>query len=230
MYYDPTYFLLIPAILFAMIAQGMVKSAFRRYSKVKNSKNYTGAEAARIVLDSNGLCDVNIEQIKGSLTDNYDPRKRVLHLSESVYGVNSIASISVACHEAGHAIQHSKGYVPLKMRNVIAPIVNIASKLTWPVIIVGIVLLSSGNYAPGNLLLDIGIIAFAAIVGFQLITLPVEFNASHRAIEQMLELSLISTEESGGSKKVLRAAALTYVAALAVSIVNLIRILALRRN
>lgn len=232
-YYDPTYLLLIPAIIFAMVAQGMVKSAFSRYSRIRNAKNLTGAEAARRVLDSNGLSDVNITKVRGSMTDHYDPRKRILALSETVYDVNSVSAVCVACHEAGHALQHAGGYVPLKIRNGIVPVVNIASKLTWPMIIIGIILLSMrdtqmGTY--GNMALNIGIIAFAAIVLFHLVTLPVEFNASNRALKQMEELNLVSQEDMVGSRKVLRAAAMTYVAALAVAIANLLRILAISRG
>lgn len=232
-YYDPTYLLLIPAIIFAMVAQGMVKSAFSRYSRIRNAKNLTGAEAARRVLDRNGLSDVNITKVRGSMTDHYDPRKRILALSETVYDVNSVSAVCVACHEAGHALQHAGGYVPLKIRNGIVPVVNIASKLTWPMIIIGIILLSMrdtqmGTY--GNMALNIGIIAFAAIVLFHLVTLPVEFNASNRALKQMEELNLVSQEDMVGSRKVLRAAAMTYVAALAVAIANLLRILAISRG
>lgn len=232
-YYDPTYLLLIPAIVFSMVAQGMVKSAFSRYSRVKNERHVTGEEAARRVLENNGLADVKITQVNGSMTDHYDPKTRTLALSETVYGVNSVSAVCVACHEAGHAIQHAKGYIPLKMRNGIVPLVNFASVLTWPMIIIGIILLSVENLEMGyygNLLLDIGIIAFVAIVLFHLITLPVEFNASSRALSQMEELNLVSDADMIGSRKVLRAAAMTYVAALAMAVANLLRILVLTRG
>ena len=230
-YYDTSIIILIPAILFALWAQASVKRAFGRYSRVRNQRNITGAEAARRVLDQNGLRNVEIVPIRGSLTDNYDPRHRVLHLSQDVYGVNSVAAISVACHEAGHAIQHAENYAPLKIRNGIVPVVNFASHLTWPLILIGIVLLAAGSYemsALGNTLFNVGVIAFAAVVAFHLITLPVEFNASRRAMQQMEELGLVVEEDLAGSRKVLRAAALTYVAALAVAVANLIRILAIR--
>ncbi|MDD6043920.1 MAG: zinc metallopeptidase [Eubacteriaceae bacterium] len=230
MFYDSTYIILIPAILFTLYAQSQVKGAFNRYSKVRNQKNISGAEAARIVLDYNGLSDVKIAPIRGSLTDNYNPTNKVLSLSETVYGVNSIAAISVACHEVGHAIQHANGYAPLKVRNSIVPVVNFASKLTWPMIIIGLILLSTSaeSWYFGNMLFNIGVIAFGAIVVFHLITLPVEFNASSRAIDQMMELGLVTDADVHGSKRVLRAAAMTYVAALATAVANLLRILAIR--
>ena len=230
-YYDTSILILIPAMIFALWAQATVQRSFKRYSRVRNQKNLTGAEAARRVLDRNGLRDVAIRPVGGSLTDNYDPRQRVLNLSQDVYGVSSVAAVSVACHEAGHAIQHAKNYIPLKVRNGIVPVVNFASHLTWPLILIGIVLLAAGSYEMsywGNMLFNIGVIAFAAIVAFHLITLPVELNASRRAIDQMEEFELVAQEDLRGAKKVLRAAAMTYVAALAVAVANLLRILAIR--
>lgn len=231
MFYDSTYIILIPAIIFAMYAQSRVNHVFNRYSKVRNMRGLTGAQAARRMLDANGLYDVQINAIHGSLTDNYDPRRRVLNLSQSVYGVDSVAAVSVACHEAGHALQHANGYVPLKVRNTIVPAVNFASRLTWPMIILGIVLLGAGSYEMsvfGNMLFNIGVIGFSAVVAFHAVTLPVEFNASNRAIRKMEELGLVADEDIPGSKKVLRAAAMTYVAALATAVANLLRILAIR--
>ena len=187
----------------------------------------TGAEAARRMLDANGLTNVQIEQIRGSLTDHYDPRKRVLRLSQSVYGINSIAAVSVACHEAGHAVQHAESYKPLKIRNSIVPLVNFASSLTWPLVIIGILLLANGSYM-GDLLFNIGVITMLAVILFHTVTLPVEFNASSRALRQMDDLGIITEEENKGASKVLRAAAMTYVAALATAIANLLRILAMR--
>lgn len=230
-YYDPTYIILVPAIIFTLIAQAKVNSAFKRYSQVRNRKNLTGAEAARRMLDFNGLQDVRINAIGGNLTDHYNPKNRTLNLSQSVYGVNSVAAVSVACHEAGHALQHAHGYAPLRLRNSIVPVVNFTSTLAWPMIFIGILLLSVGSYEMGYfgmLLLDIGIIGFAAVVVFHAVTLPVEFNASRRAIDKMEELGLVAAEDIPGSKKVLRAAALTYVAALATAVANLLRILAIR--
>ncbi|MFQ9892410.1 MAG: zinc metallopeptidase [Emergencia sp.] len=230
-YYDSTFLILIPAILFTMWAQGMVSRNFRRFSQVRNQKNLTGAEAARKMLDYNGLSGVGIRQISGSLTDHYDPRTRVLSLSQDVYGVASVAAVSVACHEAGHAIQHAKSYGPLKIRNAIVPIVNFASRFSWLLLITGILLLGVGDYQMvpfGNLLFNIGVIAFVAVIAFHLITLPVEFDASRRAINKMEELGLVAEDDIPGSKKVLRAAAMTYVAALAMAVANLLRILAIR--
>lgn len=229
--FDPTIVLLIPAMIFAVAAQGMVKSAFSRYSRVRNRRGLTGAQAARRVLDNNGLSDVEIVPISGSLTDNYDPRRRVLNLSTDVYNVDSVSAVSVACHEAGHAIQHARGYVPLKIRNGIVPVVNFASSISWILIFVGLFLLfqqSGSTSQMGNLLFDIGVLAFVAVVAFHLITLPVELNASRRAIDQMESLALVAPEDLRGSRKVLRAAAMTYVAALAMAVANLLRILAIR--
>ena len=227
MTYYGSMIILIPAIIFTMYAQSKVNSNFRRYSNIRNARNMTGAEAARRMLDANGLTNVQIEQIRGSLTDHYDPRKRVLRLSQSVYGVNSIAAVSVACHEAGHAVQHAESYKPLKIRNSIVPLVNFASSLTWPLVIIGILLLSNGSYM-GDLLFNIGVITMLAVILFHTVTLPVEFNASSRALRQMDDLGIITEEENKGASKVLRAAAMTYVAALATAIANLLRILAMR--
>ena len=227
MTYYGSMIILIPAIIFTMYAQSKVNSNFRRYSNIRNARNMTGAEAARRMLDANGLTNVQIEQIRGSLTDHYDPRKRVLRLSQSVYGVNSIAAVSVACHEAGHAVQHAESYKPLKIRNTIVPLVNFASGLTWPLVILGIILLANGSYM-GDLLFNIGVITMLAVIVFHTVTLPVEFNASSRALRQMDDLGIITEEENKGASKVLRAAAMTYVAALATAIANLLRILAMR--
>lgn len=227
MTYYGSMIILIPAIIFTMYAQAKVNSNFRRYSKVRNVRNMTGAEAARIMLDAGGLRNVQIEQTRGSLTDHYDPRKRVLRLSQSVYSVNSIAAVSVACHEAGHALQHAEKYKPLTIRNSIVPVVSFASNLTWPLIVLGIILLSNGSYM-GDILFNIGVITMLAVILFHTITLPVEFNASSRALKQMDELGIITEEENTGANKVLKAAAMTYVAALATAIANLLRILAIR--
>lgn len=222
---------LIPAMIFALWAQAKVKGSFRKFSKIRNHRNMTGAEAARRVLDANGLSDVGIRAIGGSLTDNYNPRTRVLSLSEDVYGRVSVAAISVACHEAGHAIQHARSYAPLKIRNAIVPVVNFASNFSWILLIAGLGLLFSGGAeasAMGNLVFNIGVAAFVAVVVFHLITLPVEFDASRRAINQMEDLGIVDMDEKRGAKKVLSAAALTYVAALAVAVAQLLRILAIR--
>lgn len=225
--YGLSMIILFAAMIFAVAAQGKVQSNFKRYSRIENSRGITGAQAARKVLDANGLYDVQIEQISGSLTDHYDPRSRVLRLSQTVYGVDSIAAVSVACHEAGHAIQHATAYAPLKIRNSIVPVVNIASSLSWILIIAGIGLLYT-NYYVGDMLFNIGVIFFASVIVFHGLTLPVEYDASGRAMEQMEALGIVDEEEYVGAKKVLNAAALTYVAALATAVANLLRILALR--
>lgn len=230
-FYDRTFVILIPAMLFAMFADSMVKRNFNRYSRVRNSRNLTGAEAARRVLDINGLNDVQIRLIPGNLTDNYNPRNRVLSLSENVYNSTSISAVGVACHEVGHAIQHAKGYIPLKLRNSIVPITNLASRMTWPLIMIGLLLLVVGNYNTyylGNTIFNLGALAFVVIILFHLITLPVELNASRRAIKSIREYGLLPEDELPGARKVLQAAALTYVAALAIAVGNLLRILAIR--
>lgn len=230
-YYDPTYIVLLPAIIFALWAQASVKSAFNKYSKIENSLRISGADAARRVLDANGLTDVQINVIGGGALNNYyDPRDRTLNLSPEVYKDDSVASVAVACHEVGHAIQHDTGYTFLKLRNGIVPIVNFAQTLTWPLIIVGILLTSVSAYA--SLIFNLGVICFLAVVLFHLVTLPVELNASSRAIDQMMSNGLVSDSDVAGSRRVLRAAAMTYIAALATALANLLRILLIanRRN
>lgn len=227
MSYSFTMIIFLAAVVFTMYAQSSVNSNFKRYSNVRNQRGITGAQAARAVLDANGLTNVQIEQIRGSLTDHYDPRARVLRLSQTVYGVASIAAISVACHEAGHAIQHAEKYAPLTFRNNIVPIVNIASRFSWVLIMIGIMMIAGGSYM-GDLLFDIGVLFFVAVIVFHAVTLPVEFNASNRALDQMQMSGIIYEEEERGAKKVLKAAAMTYVASLAVAIANLLRILAMR--
>lgn len=227
MSYSMSIIFLLAAIVITMGAQAKVSSNFNKYSRIKNRRGISGAEAARIVLDANGLEDVQIEQIRGTLTDHYDPRKRVLRLSQSVYGVDSVAAISVACHEAGHAIQHAVSYAPLKIRNSIVPVVNVASRFSWLLIFIGIGLLYAGNYI-GDMIFNIGVIAFVAVIIFHAVTLPVEFDASRRALKQMEAQGIIIEGEDSGARKVLGAAAMTYVASLAMAVANLLRILALR--
>lgn len=227
--YYATGFLLIPAIIFTLYAQMRVQSNFKKYSRIRNRRNLTGAQAARRVLDANGLDNVVIEMTRGNLTDHYDPRSRVLRLSESVCNVNSVAAVSVACHEAGHAIQHANGYAPLKIRNSIVPLANFASNFSWIMVIIGVGLLAYGNYI-GDVIFNLGILLMLAVILFHTVTLPVEFNASSRAIAQMEDLGIVTEEENKGARKVLRAAALTYVAALAVAIGNLLRMLALKNR
>lgn len=226
--FDPTIIILIPAMIFTFYAQGKVNSAYNKYANVRNRRGMTGAEAARRILDNNGLNNVPVEISGERLSDHYDPRKRVMRLSPQVYNEPSIASVSIAAHEAGHAIQHANHYGPLRARNILAPIVSIVSNLAWPILIVGLLVISAGNFFEGNLIFNIGIICYASAVLFQAITLPVEYNASNRAIQELNELEIIYIEETASAKKVLSAAALTYVAALAATIASLLRILALR--
>lgn len=222
-FFDPTYVILIPAIIFTMYAQSKVKSTFSRYLQVRSQKGYSGFDVARTLLDKNDLRDVPIELTPGSLSDHYDPRKRVLRLSKEVYQGSSIASVSVAAHEVGHAIQHANGYVPLSLRNAIFPVARFGSSAAWIFIFAGFIL-QMGN------LLDLGILLFGATVLFQVVTLPVEFNASSRAMNMLDANGFVVREEYGSAKKVLNAAALTYVAAMAVAVAQLLRFIILRNR
>jgi len=226
--FDPTIILLLPAIAFAFFAQAKVSSAYGKYAKVRNMKGMTGAQAARIILDKNGLSNVGIEISKGKLSDHYDPGKRKVRLSPDVHNTPSIAALSIAAHEAGHAIQHAKGYSPLVIRSTIVPVVNIGSTLSWPLLILGMIIVAAGNYTQGNMIFNIGIFLFAGVVIFHAVTLPVEFNASGRAMEELEQCGIIRSDERKSAQKVLSAAAMTYVAALAVAVANLIRILIIR--
>lgn len=219
--FDPTFILLLPAIILAAYAQSKVKSTFNKYLRVRNSYGYTGFEVARRLLDANGLQDVPVELISGRLSDHYDPRKRVLRLSQDVYSNNSLASVGVAAHECGHAIQHSEGYAPLIVRNTIAPVASFGSKASWLFIIGGFIF----SWVE---LIDIGILLFSAAVIFQVITLPVEFNASSRAVALLEGNGLVPSNEIGPAKEVLRAAALTYVAATFTAVMQLVRLFVLR--
>lgn len=226
--FDPTIIILIPAMIFTMYAQSKVNSAYNKYATVRNRKGMTGAQAARRILDSNGLQDIPIEVTNQRLGDHYHPGKRIMRLSPRVYNDPSIASVSIAAHEAGHAIQHAEGYIPLRFRGILAPLATFSSRLAWPILIVGLMIIGAGNLYQGNMIFTIGIILYTLAVLFQLITLPVEFNASKRAIAQMNDLGIIYVEETASAKKVLSAAALTYVAALAAAVATLLRMLALR--
>ena len=217
--YDPTYILLIPAIILTMYAQFKVSSTTNKYFRVRTQRGYTGEQTAREILNANGIYDVRIEMISGTLSDHYDPRSRVLRLSQDVYRGTSITSVAVAAHECGHAIQHARGYAPLTIRGAIVPVVNFASSASWILIFLGL-FMSSFNF-----LLKIGILLFAATVVFQLITLPVEFNASSRALAQIESLGIVSHDERRESRKVLKAAALTYVAAAATAVLQLLRLI-----
>lgn len=212
--------LVLPAALVAMWAQMRVKSTFEKYSRAGTYSGMTGAEAARRILDMNGLQNVRIERVRGSLTDHYDPKARVLRLSDDVYGCDTVAAVGVAAHECGHAVQHAVGYAPLALRNAIVPITNIGSTLSMPLLLLGLFM----GIQP---LVALGILLFSFATVFQLITLPVEFNASRRALETLDGYGMINDFEHEGVKKVLSAAALTYVAALMVSVANLLRLILL---
>ena len=221
-YFDWTMIVLIPALLLTMYAQTKIQSAYTQYSKIRAQKGLTGAQVARMILNENGLSDVQIELIGGKLSDHYDPRTRVLRLSNGVYNGNSIASNAIAAHEVGHAIQHARAYMPLKIRNAIVPVVNIASQAATPLIFIGLF------FAQFQGLLSIGIILFSGSVLFQLVTLPVEFDASSRAIKQLADGGILVGTEIEEGKRVLSAAALTYVAAAAAAVSQLMRLLLIR--
>ena len=222
-YWDSTYILVLIGALISAWAALNVRSSFRRYSDVYSSRGITANEAAERILSLAGIRDVRIERISGSLTDHYSPNEKVLRLSDSVYGSRSVAAIGVAAHECGHAIQHAVGYGPLKLRSLAVPIANIGSRLAWPIILIGLVLGCVG-------LARVGVFLFAFVVIFQLITLPVEFNASRRAVSILDGSGILMGEELVGAKKVLRAAALTYVASLLSAILQLLRLVLLTRG
>lgn len=215
--------LVLPAILLGLWAQFRVKSTYARYSRVRASRGITAEQTARLILDQNGLSGVPIQRIPGSLTDHYDPKDRVVRLSESVYGSPSIAAIGVAAHEVGHAVQHATGYAPLRLRSAIIPVTNIGSTLSIPLVFIGLLFNFSG-------LAMAGVALFGLVAFFQLVTLPVEFNASRRALATLESRDILSREELGGARSVLTAAALTYVAALVQSLAQLLRLLLLVGN
>ena len=224
--FDWTYLVLVlPCLILSLWASSSVKSTFRRYSQQYSQRRITGADAALRVLNNNGVHNVRIERVAGDLTDHYDPKTNVIRLSDSVYGSTSTAAIGVACHEAGHAVQYAQHYAPIKLRAAIIPITNLGSKLAMPLILLGIVLsfLGSISYA----LVYFGIACFGLSLVFQLITLPVEFNASRRAIRAIDEAGILSEAEMVGARKTLKAAAMTYVAATAVALAQLLRLLVL---
>ena len=216
MYFDATYLILIPAILFSLWAQSQVKNTYARYSKA--FAGLTGEEAARMVLEMNGVTGVTIEPVAGELTDHFDPKTNTIRLSRGVYDVTSVAAVGVAAHEAGHAVQYAVGYSPIKIRTAIIPVTQIGSYLSWPLLLIGLVLGS-------DTLAMAGVLLFCAVVAFQLVTLPVEFNASNRALEALGASGYLKDEQLDGAGKVLRAAAMTYVAALAQAVSQLLRLL-----
>lgn len=225
-YYDWTILIVLPAMLFAMWAQARVQSTFNKYGKVSIRSRMTAADAARRMLDANGLRDVKIVRVPGHLTDHYNPRDRSLYLSQSVHDSNSAAAVGVACHEAGHALQHARSYAPLHIRMSLVPVCNVGSSLAMPLFLIG--LLFAGDF--GYIFMLIGIACFSLATLFQLVTLPVEFNASRRAMEGMRDCGLLWEDELPAARKVLNAAAMTYVAALATSMLSLLRLLVIANN
>lgn len=217
-FWDPTMIIVLPALIFTVWAQFNVNSTFEKYAKVKTKHNMTGYDSARKILDANQLYDVKIEHIAGNLTDHYDPRANVIRLSDAVYNSTSAAAVGVAAHEAGHAVQHAKGYFPIKVRQAIIPVTRIGSTLAMPLFLIGLI-------AALEPLVYAGIIFYSLAVLFQLVTLPVEFNASNRAMAAIRDDGQLDADELTASKKVLTAAALTYVAALASSLLTLLRLL-----
>jgi len=223
---DTTFILLIPAIILALYAQARVKGTYARYSKVMAQSGMTGAEAARSLLNTGGAGDVTVERIEGRLTDNYDPRKKALRLSEGVFEGRSLAALGIAAHETGHALQHHNHYAPLQFRNGFFPVANLGSILAFPLFFIGLLMSSRGP----SILMDIGILLFAGAVLFSVVTLPVEFNASKRAVHILQTHGLMNSQELGGARKVLSAAALTYVAATTMAILQLVRLLLIRNS
>ena len=231
--FDLTYLVLVlPCVIFAMVASARVNSTFNRYSQIQSSRHITGAQAAQRVLAANGVTGVQIERVSGNLTDHFDPRTNVIRLSDSVYNSTSVAAIGVACHEAGHAVQYAHHYAPIKLRAAIIPITNIGSKLAMPLILLGILFSFGESFSYG--FVYAGIACFALSLVFQLVTLPVEFNASRRAMNAIADGNILSEAEQKGARKTLTAAAMTYVAATAVALAQLLRLLLLfggrRRN
>lgn len=223
-FWDPTMVLLIPAILLSLYAQFKISSSYKRYSKVRSQSGLTGAQVARGILNSNGLYDVRVEPIGGSLSDHYDPRTRIIRLSQDVYQGSSLSSIAVAAHETGHALQHASGYFPMQLRSSFVPVANIGSGA-------GPILIMVGLFMPAyDWLLELGIFAFAFAVLFQVITLPVEYNASSRALKLLQDGRMLGSNEISGARSVLNAAALTYVAAALAAVLQLLRFMLIARG
>lgn len=226
MYFDPTYILVLIGVVICMLASAKMNSTFSRYSRVRNHSGMTGRDAAEQILHREGLYDVRIEHISGNLTDHYDPRTKTLRLSDATYNSTSVAALGVAAHECGHAVQHATGYLPLKLRSSLVPVANFGSTIAWPLIIFGLFI--SGRSSV--MLINLGILAFSLAVLFQIVTLPVEFDASHRALKILGNTGLLYESEVRDTRKVLTAAALTYVAGAASAILQLLRILLLTGN
>ena len=222
-FWDPTYFLVLIGVIICSIASSKVRSTYNRYNRVRSSSGMTGAQAAERILRAAGITDVSIRHVSGSLSDHYDPRTKTVNLSDTVYGSQSVAAIGVAAHECGHVMQHAHGYFPLTFRSALVPVANIGSTLAWPLILIG--LFFSGKSS--SLFIQFGILLFSLAVLFQLVTLPVEFNASRRALASVEQLGLLSSDEIPKTRRVLSAAALTYVASAAAAILQLLRLILL---
>ena len=229
-YYDPTYVMVLIGVVICMLASANVNRTFQKYSRIRSHSGMTGREAAERLLHANGIYDVTVQRVAGNLTDHYNPRNKTLNLSDSTYASTSVAAIGVAAHECGHAVQHANGYAPLKIRGSLVPVANFGSTLAWPLILIGFLI--QGNASV--LLINLGILLFSAAVLFQIVTLPVEFNASSRALKSLETNGILYTEEVADTRKVLRAAALTYVASAASAILQLLRLILIsggrRRN
>lgn len=223
MYYDSTYILVLIGVILCMIASAKMNSTFNRYSRVRSRSGLTGREAAERILYQAGIRDVRVEHVSGNLTDHYDPRSKTLRLSDATYNSNSVAAVGVAAHECGHALQHETGYMPLAIRGSLVPVANFGSSIAWPLILIGLIM----NSNMSTLLLNLGILAFSFAVLFQIVTLPVEFNASGRALKILGNSGILYEDEVRDTRKVLTAAALTYVAGAASAILQLLRIILL---
>ena len=220
-YWDPTYILVVIGAVICMIASARVKGTFNKYSQLRSMSGMNGAQVAQRVLQAAGIYDVQVRHVSGSLTDHYDPRTKTVNLSDPVYNATSVAALGVAAHECGHAIQHAKSYAPLSIRSALVPIANFGSMLAWPVILIGLLL----NTRSSGLIIDIGILLFSAAVLFQLVTLPVEFDASRRALVMLRTQGILADDELRYTRRVLKSAALTYVASAAAAILQLLRII-----
>lgn len=221
MFYDPTYILVMIGVVICLLASAKMNSTFSKYSRVRSHSGMTGKEAAEALLHREGIYDVRVEYVVGNLTDHYDPRSKVLRLSDATYQQTSVAAIGVAAHECGHAIQHARGYAPLSIRSALVPVANFGSSIAWPLIIIGLIM----NSQTSQLFLNLGVIAFSMAVLFQIVTLPVEFNASRRALKILGNTGMLYPDEVRETRKVLTAAALTYVAGAASAILQLLRLI-----
>ena len=221
MFYDPTYILVMIGVVICLLASAKMNSTFSKYSRVRSHSGMTGKEAAEALLHREGIYDVRVEYVAGNLTDHYDPRSKVLRLSDATYQQTSVAAIGVAAHECGHAIQHARGYAPLSIRSALVPVANFGSSIAWPLIIIGLIM----NSQTSQLFLNLGVIAFSMAVLFQIVTMPVELNASRRALKILGNTGMLYPDEVRETRKVLTAAALTYIAGAASAILQLLRLI-----